>query len=54
MVNPEVMPVHQVLDMALGTPEDGCVNLVLLHAVIKRLVSFVGAENALVDLKGNE
>ena len=50
----ELMPMSQVLDLALGTPEDGCVNLVLLHAAIRRLVVFVGAESQLVNVKGGD
>ena len=46
------LPMLEVLDLALGTPEEGCVNLVLLHAAIKRLVVFVGAESTLVNTKG--
>ena len=51
-VSADSLPMSEVLDMALGSPDDGCVNLVLLHAVIKRLVVFVGAENIHVNIKG--
>ena len=40
------LPLMQVLDLAIGTPEVGCVNLSLVHVVLKALISHskVGGE----------
>ena len=47
----DALPMLEVLDLALGTPDDGCVNLHLLHTAIKHLVVFIGAESTLVNIK---
>jgi len=46
----DIMPIKDVLQLALGTPSDGCVNFKMLLACLERILMFIGGEKLLVNV----
>jgi len=47
----DMLPMRELLELALGSPDDGCVNLKMLHAFLRQLMISAKCENVNVNLK---